>query len=132
MTLPEQVHRIITTSEWSRAERRILPLIEDEVLRYLADGEGNQFIAEYCRRVVMPRLAEETTAIAQPTPPCPVCGLICGGDCMRRWDRVVQICDLCGARLDDDDPAGNLLRDGLCVRCHRGRVAAEREDLARS
>lgn len=55
-TLPEQVHAIIAGSEWSRAERRMLPQIEDEVITYLADGEGNRFIAQYCEYRVIPML----------------------------------------------------------------------------
>lgn len=55
-TLPERVHAIVQASEWSRAERRILPAIESEVIAHLADGVGNPFIAEYCRRIVLPAL----------------------------------------------------------------------------
>jgi hypothetical protein len=57
VTLPDRVHSIlINYPGWSRAERRILPSIEDDVIRYLADGEGNVFIAEFCTRVVIPKL----------------------------------------------------------------------------
>jgi hypothetical protein len=57
VTLPDRVHSIlINYPGWSRAERRILPSIEDDVIRYLAAGEGNVFIAEFCTRVVIPKL----------------------------------------------------------------------------
>jgi len=58
MNLPDRARDIVANYPgWSHAERRILPSIQDDVIRYLADGEGNAFIAEFCARVVMPALA---------------------------------------------------------------------------
>jgi hypothetical protein len=56
VTLPEQVSELLSAYPWSRAERRILPSIENQVIAYLSDGEGNTFIRQLCERYVLPRL----------------------------------------------------------------------------
>ena len=50
-TLPERIERIGRAwSGWSRAERRVMGAIVQEVISHCADGTGNKFIREWCNR----------------------------------------------------------------------------------
>lgn len=55
-TLPDQVHNVLESHEWSPAERRALPSIEDKVVHYLAEGEGTPYTARIAEKVVKPKL----------------------------------------------------------------------------
>lgn len=60
MSLPDHVATIVDTyPHWSRAERRILPSITDQVIDYLSDGEGNTFIRNFCERYVRLQLGPD-------------------------------------------------------------------------
>ena len=55
--LPEQIAQIVRDwPEWSRAERRRLDEIIDEVLHYASDGLGNAFIKRFWWTYVEPRV----------------------------------------------------------------------------
>ena len=41
---------IVAWPQWSRAERRHLDAVINEILHYCRTGEGNTFIREWCTR----------------------------------------------------------------------------------
>jgi len=56
--LPDQIAAILAEYRyWSRAERRILPTITDNVIRYFADGDGSTFTQLVAEYIVRPKLA---------------------------------------------------------------------------
>ncbi len=51
MTLPERIEQAVREwPQWSPAEERHMDEIVEEVLEYCRSGNGNRFIAEWCRR----------------------------------------------------------------------------------
>ena len=57
--LPERVHDALQAfPHWSRAELRILPTIESNVIEYLADGTGSLFTRMLCEGYVIPAVFE--------------------------------------------------------------------------
>jgi hypothetical protein len=53
MNLPDKItERVRAWPHWSRAERRRLDEITDEILGHCANGTGNRFVREWCSRVL--------------------------------------------------------------------------------
>lgn len=49
MNLPEKIEAVVRAwPQWSRAERRNLQPIIDEIISHCADGTGNPFIQRWC------------------------------------------------------------------------------------
>jgi hypothetical protein len=55
VTIQERVEKVVREwPEWSRAERRRMDDVVEEVLTFCRSGEGNAFIREWCRRNLTP------------------------------------------------------------------------------
>ena len=67
LTLPERVQRAVYSwPHWSRAERRCLDGIVQEVIAELSDGTGNPFVKRLCKQYLVNAVAHAARAESSP------------------------------------------------------------------